>query len=236
MKRERGAGLSLVLTCEHAGSRIPRRHARRFRGAARALASHRGWDPGALVAARALARRLRVPLLAVTWSRLFVEANRSIGNPGLWSRYTMELSAEEKERILERYWWPHRRQVEEAVRRAAARGSVLHVAVHSFTPVLDGRVRNADVGLLYDSRRPSEVRACRRWQTALHAIDPALRVRRNYPYNGAADGLTTWLRRRFPDARYAGVELELNQGVLASASRARLTEAVAKGLAELLGR
>ena len=38
-----------------------------------------------------------------------------------------------------------------------------------------------------------------------------MRVRFNYPYAGRADGLTTALRRRFPDAAYAGIELEINQ-------------------------
>jgi hypothetical protein len=36
-------------------------------------------------------------------------------------------------------------------------------------------------------------------------------VRRNYPYRGYADGLTTWLRKRYPDPAYAGIELEINQ-------------------------
>jgi predicted N-formylglutamate amidohydrolase len=227
-------GLTLVLTCEHAGHRIPREHAGLFRGAARVLASHRGWDPGALVLARGLARRLRTPLLAVRWSRLLVESNRTPTNRRIWSRYTAGLSPEEKQRVLERYWWPHRRQVEHAVRRAAARGRVLHVAVHSFTPVLGGEVRNADVGLLYDSQRPSEVRACRRWQAALAEIDPSLRVRRNYPYRGAADGLATWLRRRFPDPLYAGFELELSQALLAGGRRARALRDLGRSLEELL--
>ena len=36
-------------------------------------------------------------------------------------------------------------------------------------------------------------------------------MRRNYPYKGYADGLTTYLRTRYPDPRYRGVELEVNQ-------------------------
>ena len=71
----------LVLTCEHAGNEIPARYMRLFRGADDVLASHRGWDPGALTLARLLARRLRRPLLSVSWSRLFVEANRAPHNP-----------------------------------------------------------------------------------------------------------------------------------------------------------
>ena len=51
----------LLLTCEHAGNRIPRAYAPLFRGADALLATHRGWDPGAYVLARFLAKRLRVP-------------------------------------------------------------------------------------------------------------------------------------------------------------------------------
>jgi predicted N-formylglutamate amidohydrolase len=227
-------GTRLILTCEHGGNRIPREYAGLFRGAGSVLASHRGWDPGALLVARALAGRLRVPVLAVTWSRLLVEPNRAPTNPRIWSRYAAELPRDEKQRILERYWWPHRRQVEASVRKAIAGGArVLHVAVHSFTPKLGGQVRNADVGLLYASKRPREARLCRRWQVELARIDPDLRVRRNYPYRGEADGLPTWLRRRFPDRQYAGVELELNQALM-GARRRIVAEAVARSLEALL--
>jgi predicted N-formylglutamate amidohydrolase len=174
--------------------------------------------------ARALSRRLHRPLHAVTWSRLLVESNRAPTNRRIWSSYTADLSRDEQNRILDRYWWPHRRAVEGAVRRETAHGArVVHVAVHSFTPVLDGMVRNADVGLLYDSRRPGEERFCRAWQALLRELAPELRVRRNYPYRGAADGLPTWLRKRIPDRSYLGVELEINQASL-SGHRARSIE------------
>jgi len=226
---------SLLLTCEHGGNRIPRALAPAFRGAGRALASHRGWDPGALALARLLARRLGRPLRAVTWSRLLVDANRAPGNPRIWSPFTAALPRPERLRILERWWWPHRRAVEAAVAAAAGRGRrVVHVAVHSFAPVLDGRVRSADVGLLYDSRRRREAELCRRWIAILGRLDPELRLRRNYPYRGDADGLTTWLRRRHPESRYLGVELEVNQARVGAPGWRRFQERVAESLRELL--
>jgi hypothetical protein len=39
-------------------------------------------------------------------------------------------------------------------------------------------------------------------------------VRRNYPYRGAADGLTTSLRRKLNTPRYLGIEIEVNAGML----------------------
>jgi predicted N-formylglutamate amidohydrolase len=225
----------LLLTCEHGGNRIPSDYAHLFRGADDVLASHRGWDPGALTLARLLSRDLNRPLHAVTWSRLFVEANRAPTNRRIWSRFTKDLPKVERDRILARWWRPHRQTVEAAVATALARGRrVVHVAVHSFTPELDGDVRNAEIGFLYDSRHKREGRFSRRWGAALNDLDPALRLRYNYPYSGAADGLTTWLRRMHPESRYLGVELEINQGLVGAVGWRRFQENVSASLREAL--
>ena len=80
-------------------------------------------------------------------------------------------------------------------------------------PELDGDVRSADVGLLYDPRRRGEAELCVRWKRSLTALAPHMRVRRNYPYAGKADGLTSHLRRHFTQQHYIGIELEINQGI-----------------------
>jgi predicted N-formylglutamate amidohydrolase len=224
-----------VFTCEHADRRVPRRYARLFAGARDVLESHEGWDAGALRLARLLSRRLGRPLFVTRWSRLLVESNRSPTNPRIWSRFTRELARDERRRILDRYWWPHRREVEAAIGAARARGErVVHVAVHSFTPVMGGEVRNADVALLFDSRRTREAALARRWGALLRRRAPDLRVRFNYPYRGCTDGLATWLRRRQPAARYLGFELEVNQARAAARGWQRVGEAVAASLAEAL--
>jgi predicted N-formylglutamate amidohydrolase len=171
----------------------------------------------------------------VTWSRLLVESNRAPTNPRIWSRYTAGLPTEERARILERYWWPHRRDVQKAIRSVvASRCRAVHIAVHSFTPVLDGELRNADIGLLYDPRRSGEKALCTRWQKILEELDPKVRVRRNYPYSGVADGLTTWLRRRVSERNYVGVELEVNQALLASPRRDHVKRLIAQSIGNLL--
>ena len=221
----------LLLTCEHGGNRIPREYAALFRGARAQLESHRGWDPGALALARLLSRTLRAPLLATTWSRLLVEGNRSLHNPRLWSARTRALPRAEREQILDRYWRPHRRDVEHTVARAVGQGArVVHVAVHSFTPRLRGEVRNADVGLLYDSKRARETALAQRWKASLRVSAPRLRVRYNYPYRGGSDGLTTSLRRQHAPGSYLGFELEVNQALLSSAGWRRAGAALASSL------
>ena len=235
MSARRSSRDQLLLTCEHGGNRIPSAYAELFRGAEEVLASHRGWDPGALTLARHFARTLRRPVHAVTWSRLFVEANRAPTNRRIWSRFTKDLPKDERDRILARWWQPHRETIEKAVAADVARGRrVVHIAVHSFTPELDGEVRNADIGFLYDSRRKHEGELCRRWAAALRRIDPSLRLRYNYPYSGAADGLTTWLRLRHPQTRYLGVELEINQALVGAQGWKRFQQNVAQSLRELM--
>jgi predicted N-formylglutamate amidohydrolase len=118
----------------------------------------------------------------------------------------------------------------------AAGHRVIHVASHSFTPVLDGEVRTADVGLLYDPARPPEVALAARWKAAFAEVAPDLRVRRNYPYAGKGDGLTSSLRCRFPPGQYVGMEIEVNQAFVLARRRSwrRLRRAVVATLQAVL--
>ena len=48
--------------------------------------------------------------------------------------------------------------------------------------------------------------------------DGELKIRRNFPYLGTADGFTTFLRKQFDGKYYAGVEIEINQHFLGKKS------------------
>jgi predicted N-formylglutamate amidohydrolase len=211
---------NFVITCEHGGNRIPAPYRRLFREQRVLLDSHRGYDPGSLVMAKALASAYRAPLVASTVSRLLIDLNRSIGHPQLFSAVTRAAPAETRAQIVEQYYRPHRTQVECLVGQAVSRGHrVIHISSHSFTADLDGRVRGADVGLLYHPGRRGEAELCARWKESLAAFAPELCVRRNYPYAGKGDGLTSRLRLRFAPCDYVGIELEVNQGIVFAAGR-----------------
>jgi predicted N-formylglutamate amidohydrolase len=122
----------------------------------------------------------------------------------------------------------------EAVERAIARAGVcLHVSVHSFTPELHGRPRPFDAGVLFDPDRPLEVAVAEVLLAGLRAAGRSARP--NEPYAGTEDGVTTWLRTRFAPGRYAGLEVELNQGLLATpGAAAALGEALAGLIAPAL--
>ena len=208
---------AFLFTCEHGGNRIPARYRTLFAGQRALLDSHRGYDSGALRVAKALAKDFDAPLVAATVSRLLVDLNRSLGHRQVFSPATRAAPATLRATIVDEHYRPYRTEVEHLVRGSVARGRrVIHVASHSFTPVLDGKVRTADIGLLYDPRRRPESALCARWKDALAARAPALRVRRNYPYAGKGDGMTSYLRKRFGPADYVGVELEVNQQIVAA--------------------
>jgi predicted N-formylglutamate amidohydrolase len=208
---------TIILSCEHASNLVPQAYRDLFQGAASVLNSHRGWDPGALELAKTMADALDIPLFSTASTRLLVEPNRSLGHRFLFSEFTRQLDRETKDSILQAYYWPHRQNVQTAITRMVGEGkSVLHVSVHTFVPVLDGEIRRADIGLLYDPSRKLEKEFCESWKRGLTSSRPDLNVRKNYPYLGTADGFTTHLRRKFAAGSYLGIELEVNQRLLDS--------------------
>jgi predicted N-formylglutamate amidohydrolase len=206
--------VSLLITSEHGGNRVPEEYRTLFRNAKQELNGHRGHDPGSLELARLLAKATSAPLIATEWTRLLVEVNRSPRHRRLFSEFTRDQPAEVKHQMVAKYYEPHRRRVEgKLVELVQQRPPVVHVGVHTFTPQLDGVVRNADIGLLYDPARRKEQTFCVAWSQQLNLALPELRVRRNYPYLGKSDGLVTYLRRLFSPREYLAIELEVNQAL-----------------------
>jgi predicted N-formylglutamate amidohydrolase len=238
----RGRRSVFLVTCEHGGNDIPHEFAPLFRGRRRLLDSHRGYDPGALAIAHALARALGAALVVSTVSRLLVELNRSPGRQFRNSPVMRATGKETRDDICRRYYLPYRLEIESFVAQSIVeRKRVVHISSHSFTPLLDGNVRRADVGLLYNPGRASERELCLRWQRALLRRRPQWIVRRNYPYRGRSDGLTSYLRTRFDDDAYAGIELEVNQkrvrsGAMPRGDRTAIAAALCEALERVPGR
>lgn len=226
---------NILLTCEHGGNDVPLEYQHLFENARHVLETHRGWDIGILPFAEEMARWLKAPLISSTVSRLLVELNRSLGHRQLFSEFSEQLPKVARQDLLQKYYFPHRDQVGKAVRRSLEYGRVFHITVHSFTPELNGQVRNADVTFLYDYRRPEERRLSVEWQKELESR-MGVRVRRNYPYRGHTDGLTTSLRKHWGADEYIGICIEVNQKHLASGHPEGWPEAVSEGLLSALER
>lgn len=224
--------VDLLVTCEHATNAVPAKYRRLFADNPSVLDSHRGYDPGALGVARAMAKQLGAPLFEGEVSRLLVELNRSLHHRALFSDAAKRLPEADHRAILNCYYHPFRAAVHQAIAGSIDAGRrVLHLSVHSFTPVLDGEVRRVECGLLYDPARRRERELCAAWKPGILAAYPAWRVRFNNPYRGNADGHTTALRRAFAGDVYLGIEIELNQALLGDTSAQR---AIGRALAGAL--
>lgn len=204
--------VTFILTCEHAGNEIPKAYQKLFSKNPAVLYSHEAIDFGALRLAKHLASELRLPLFYTTTSRLLVEANRSLDNEELFSEYAKKLPDKEKQNVLDTYYFPHRNEVERQIGLKIPDGySVVHFAIHSFTPALEQKVRSTEIGILFDEKSKAEKVFAKALKKALLKQNPALKVDFNSPYPGSTDGLATHLRKLFNEEVYAGFEIEVNQ-------------------------
>ena len=208
--------LKVLLTCEHGGNDVPAEYSTYFEQAKDVLATHRGYDLGALELFKKFKGKADFSLSSST-SRLLVELNRSLHHAHLFSEYTQGLPPQEAEKVLEKYYYPYRQKVENQVAAWVEKGcQVLHLSVHSFTPELNGKERKADIGFLYDPKREREQLFAAQWRQRLQDQFPEYKIRYNYPYKGTADGFVTQLRKHYTNDQYAGLELEVNQRFPAS--------------------
>lgn len=226
MSRRRAAPVpGLLLTCEHASNAVPTRFRALFRGSRRVLSTHQAWDIGARTVARTMQNLLGAPLHEGGITRLLVDLNRSVGHRDLHSEFARPLDAPSRASLVAGWHAPFRATALASLEALLTRGPVIHLSIHSFTPALAGVTRSCDIGLLYDPVRRGETALALQLHTALAEVAPLWRVRRNYPYRGAADGHATALRRRFGPRAYVALEIEFNQALLRTPAAARAAAA-----------
>lgn len=222
----------LILTCEHGSNKLPLC----FRDTVpdEILQSHRGYDIGARAIYKTLVKLEKPDYYCENiYSRLFVDLNRSITNDEVFSEFYKNLEVEgdsKKTELLKKkakreaikYWTEYRRRLEVFIADALTLRNnyiddsfpkIVHIAIHSFTPELNGQVRDADIGVLFDPDRPLESKIAKVIKNEVKKLNSNLNVRFNYPYHGKSDGITTDLRQKF-GPEYAGIEIEFNQKLL----------------------
>ncbi len=206
--------IALVISCEHAVDNVPEAYQPLFAPFKNLLASHRGVDFGALAIAEHLSKQISCDFIQATTTRLLVDCNKSINHHRCFSKVTRDLPSEEKQKIMDLYYWPFRQQVMTSIKKHIEHGlQVWHLSIHSFTPVLHDMVRNADIGLLYDPQRPPEKILARQWKIEILKQTPIYKIRMNYPYQGVSDGFTSMMRKIYPSDQYVGIEVEANQAL-----------------------
>jgi len=200
---------SLILSCEHAGNEVPDNLRYLFAKEKEVLNTHQGWDIGAWELAQFLSKKLSIDLYSCHTTRLLIEANRSLDSKHLFSEYSNVLSNDEKENLVSTIYKSYRDKIQQQIEKSAK--PVLHLSIHSFTPIWNGVERAVDIGILFDPQRTLETNYCKQLKLALEEKLPNQSIKLNEPYKGTDDGFTTWLRKRYADKAYAGIELEVNQ-------------------------
>lgn len=201
--------MKIIVTAEHAGNKLPSYFTANIPSVV--LNSHRGYDRGSQELFKLIARSVSDFHKMQTISRLAIDCNRSESNPTLWSNYSRGISPSLKTKLLKQVYLPYRKEITDKIRLHSREDIVLHLSIHSFTPVFKGVKRNLDFGILFDPSREFEKTFSAQLKKNLQQALPKMETAFNKPYKGIEDGLTTYLRAKFNSERYLGIELEVNQ-------------------------
>ena len=149
----------ILLVCDHASCRFPKSlgdmgldpFARRC---------HLAVDIGAGPLTERLAASLGVTAVLAQYSRLVMDCNRQLMDPGAFLQFgdgilvpgNRNLHQSDKDQRAETIYWPYHNAVDQQIQRLRKIGPPpAFVAVHSFTPVMNGEYRPWEMGVLWDT-------------------------------------------------------------------------------------
>jgi len=229
-----GAASRFLFIGDHAGRAIPKRL--RALGLGRAdLGRHIAWDIGVEAVGRQLAARLNACFIRQAYSRLVIDCNRVPGSAASIAAISdgtpiprnFDLTAAEKTDRLESIYRPYQNSIARELDERHAKGlPTVLVALHSFTPSLDGAKRPWRFGILHRGDSPFSARILRAMSGALGP-----EVGDNQPYAMDETDNTVPLHRAGRDIDY--LELEVRQDLISEAQGQR---AAAREIADFLVR
>jgi predicted N-formylglutamate amidohydrolase len=179
--------LPVLVVCDHASNSIPE-ELQDLGVSKEHLASHIGWDIGAGRVARLLGSQLGVPVVLASNSRLVVDCNRRLDDPtafpaesdGIQIVGNKDLAQAEREARANAFYWPYHHAIrDELVELEQLADAPAVIAVHSFTPAMNGVRRPWHVGALWDK----DSRIAQPFMELL-AKRPNVMVGDNEPYSG----------------------------------------------------
>lgn len=204
--------MNILITCEHGGNLIPKEFLDIIQIDNNVLNSHYGYDAGALDLANFLYKNLKeqynCKILINTITRLLIDFNRSLNHPKLFSKYSKKLPENYKKFLLEKYQIfrnNSKNYIEDSFKKNI---KTLHLSIHSFTNILNQKIRKTEIGILFDPKRQDEYQFAKIIKSNL-----SYQCHFNLPYRGISDGHTQSLRLSFTK-NYLGIEIEVNQKFL----------------------
>lgn len=199
----------LILSCEHASQNTPNEFA--HYPIPSTSTPFTTYDPFAMELTETLGQSLKCQTFIGNISRHLIDLNK----PSTQGHcFNLQLTADEKKFLLERYYNPYHEQLFSAIQKHVEENAqVMHVSVHTFNPEENGIEHNAAIGLLYNPHRHAEKEVVRIWNELFMKRTP-YRVRLNYPRSGKHDNLTSLCRKKWQENDYLGLELECNISLL----------------------
>lgn len=206
----------IVLVADHARRAIPEEYGDLGLPPAE-FERHIAYDIGVEMVTRALAVELDAPAVLAGFSRLLIDPNRGEEDPTLIRQLydgtvipgNYPMSAEERERRLERFYRPYHDAVSALTASVASESgqAPFIVSIHSFTPVMKGIARPWHAGVLWDldPRAPLPMIEMLRRPGDIVVGD-------NEPYDGALRG-DTMFRHAIVNG-YAHVLVEIRQDLI----------------------
>ena len=205
----------VLLICDHASNAVPDELGNLGLDAS-VLARHVGWDIGAGALTRRLADLLDAPAIVCRFSRLVIDPNRSLDHlqsiPPISDEIVVPgnqgLGATEAERRAKLYHRPYHDQIVRRLESASTDGVPALVAVHSFTPIMDGYERPWHAAVLHDDDTRLAVPILKAFERYSE-----LMVGDNEPYTGYSD-LTFTLPHHAGGRGLPNVALEIRQDLI----------------------
>lgn len=178
----------LLIACDHAANLIP--DSLFGLGVdAKYLQQHIAHDIGSKQVALLLAKLLDAPLLLAKYSRLVVDLNRHLNDPSLIPECSdgvaipgnLNLSTEMRTHRISHYFQPYHQQYQHMAKAQIAKHSrPIILALHSFTPSMNGVARPWEMGVLWNQ---DEVLATQLMKNLAEVTD--FNIGDNQPYHAA---------------------------------------------------
>lgn len=205
----------VVLLCEHASNVLPKSLGT-LGLSDEDLQRHIAWDIGAEATARILSKLLDAPLILQRYSRLAFDCNRPPEAEAAMPEMSEVFEIPGNKNLLpsarlartREIYRPFHRAVEDFLdQRAAEKRQTILVAMHSFTPVYKGKVRDFDVGFLFDRDN---------WlANFLVKVFPTDKARLNEPY-GPKDGVMHTMNLHAAPRGLKHVMIEIRNDLIAN--------------------
>jgi len=150
---------------------------------------HLALDIGAGALTERLAQSLGVTAVLCQYSRLIVDCNRELMDPGAFLEFgdgivvpgNRNLHQAEKDIRANEIYWPYHNAIDSQIERFRQRGvDPVFISIHSFTPVMNGDARTWEMGVLWEQDRATS-------EIFVHGLRAAgYLVGDNEPYSGKA--------------------------------------------------